>query len=49
LIAKEEEKLKSEIQGTSEQIKEANDYVAEMQRRKNLLLKEKNYSRGKLS
>lgn len=41
LIAKEEEKLKSEIQGTSEQIKEANDYVAEMQRRKNLLLKEK--------
>jgi len=41
LIAKEEEKLKSEIQGTSEQINEANDYVAEMQRRKNLLLKEK--------
>jgi len=41
LIAKEEEKLKSEIQGTTEQIKEANDYVAEMQRRKNLLLKEK--------
>lgn len=41
LIAKEEEKLKYEIQSTTEQIKEANDYVAEMNRRKNHLLKEK--------
>lgn len=41
LIAKEEEKLKYDIQGTTEQIKESNDFVSEMGRRKHILLKEK--------
>jgi len=41
LIAREEEKLKYDIQACSEQIKEANEYVAEMTRRKHVLLKEK--------
>lgn len=41
LIAREEEKLRFDIQATTDHIKEATDYVAEMQRRKHVLLKEK--------
>ena len=41
IIAKEEERLKDHICQVNEQIKEAGDYLAEMMRKKNMLLKEK--------